>query len=176
MNKNTKIVNIYPSTPIIGLNPPIRSVVKNVTKSTKEIRTCLMSRAIVEEVLSNGKIIRLDISNYDKNLDIEIKPSNSLDHISKADESIAENKTLWQIAYEKALEGKDLASMTRKQRRSVQAAAKAEADAMVSNIDNSKDTEDTTSIESIKDNIDENNDVEEIVVTADAEDITSTIV
>lgn len=171
MNKNTKVVNIYPSAPIIGVNPPIRSVVKHVTKSTKEIRTCLMGRAVVEEVLPNGETIRLNIGNYDKNLDIEIKPSDSLDSISKVDNNVNEDKTPWQIAYEKALKGKNLASMTRKQRRSAQAAAKAEADAAVSN------TEVTDSTESIKDDINENiDDVEETVVTADAEDITSIIV
>ena len=61
----TKVVNIYPSTPIIGVNPPIRSSVKKVTKTIEEIRTCLMARAIVEEVLNDGTVVRLNNSNYD---------------------------------------------------------------------------------------------------------------
>lgn len=61
-----KTVNIYPRTPITTLNPPIRGIVRNVVKSTKEIRECIIARAVVEEVLSDGSTLILDFSNYNK--------------------------------------------------------------------------------------------------------------
>lgn len=65
-----KIVNIYPTTPITGVNPPIRSMVRHITKSVNDIRTCIIARAIVEEVLPSGCTILLDLSNYDKDTSI----------------------------------------------------------------------------------------------------------
>jgi hypothetical protein len=138
MNKLTKVVNIYPSMPITTVNPPIRSVVKNVTKSISEIRSCLMARATVEEVLADGKVIRLNIGNYDTdntnsascNCNGEctcgwklVPPTTVI--------NTEDIKTPWQVAYENALEGKDLTTMSRKQRRSAEAAARAVADAAV---------------------------------------------
>ena len=191
MNKNTKVVNIYPTMPITGINPPIRSVVRHVTKSIKEIRTCLMSRAIVEEVLSDGSTVRLNIGNYDKVLDCYTK-SNNTETVAnttetkksvetkteKTVESKTEEKTPWQIAYEKALEGKDLGSMTRKQRRSAEAAARAEADAAVAEpvVETEDDIETLESVEITEESTTEETvEVEEEVVTNDAEDISSVI-
>lgn len=137
MNKNTKIVNIYPSMPITAVNPPIRSSVKRVTKSVEEIRTCLMARAVVEEILSNGEVVRLNIANYDKCLDTTYHPCHpgcscgGSWKIQIPEAKVEEDKSEWQAAYDKALEGKNLAMMTRKQRRSAEAAARAAADAIV---------------------------------------------
>ena len=61
-----KTVNIFPKFPIIGVNPPIRTAVRRVTKSTAEIRTCIIARAIVEEILEDGSTIILDLNNFDK--------------------------------------------------------------------------------------------------------------
>ena len=66
MNNKTKVVNIYPSFPITTIKPAIYSSVKNVTKSTDEIRACIMAKARVEEVIDNKTIIKLDLSNYDR--------------------------------------------------------------------------------------------------------------
>ena len=144
--KLTKIVNIYPSMPITGVNPPIRSVVRRVTKSIDEIRACLMARATVEEILSNGTTVKLNIGNYDKCLDDSGKSvcdcGNNcncgwkvVDTSDNATESkVEDNATIksdWQTAYNNALAGKDLANMSRKQRRSAEAAARAAADAIV---------------------------------------------
>ena len=137
MSKLTKVVNIYPSMPITGVNPPIRSTVKRVTKSISEIRTCLMARAIVEEILPNGEIIKLDNSNYDKFLTPHMdKKSCACCCCEKIESSViedvkAEENAIWKAAYDNALEGKNLAMMTRKQRRSAEAAARAVADAAV---------------------------------------------
>lgn len=62
----TKVVNIYPKTPIVTVNPPIRATVNKVTKTTSDIYKCIIARAIVEEVLSDGSTIRLTFMNYDK--------------------------------------------------------------------------------------------------------------
>lgn len=62
----TKKVNIYPSTPITNVQPIIRSTIKNATKDTETIRKCIISRAKVEEILATGEIVKLDLSNYDK--------------------------------------------------------------------------------------------------------------
>jgi hypothetical protein len=62
----TKLVNIYPSVPVISTNPPIRSIIRNVKKPVEQIRACIMARATVEEILNDGSIIRLDLTNYDK--------------------------------------------------------------------------------------------------------------
>ena len=62
----TKKVNIYPSTPIVSVTPPIRTTVKGATKKIETIRKCIIARAKVEEVLPTGDTIILDLSNYDK--------------------------------------------------------------------------------------------------------------
>lgn len=61
-----KVVNIYPSMAILGVNPPIRTTQTKVTKSTSEIRACIIARAMVDEILPNGKTIRLNLNNYNK--------------------------------------------------------------------------------------------------------------
>lgn len=201
MNKLTKVVNIYPSMPITGVNPPIRSSVKRVTKSVEEIRACLMARAVVEEVLPNGKTVRLNIGNYDKYLSNECSCGGNCGcgnncgwkvidvpkyNPEKKEEPV---KSPWRIAYDNALAGKDLASMSRKQRRSAEAAARAVADAVVaSNVSTEEEVvigvgsiettnmvkeaevaeEETVVVEEIVE-------VQEEVVTVDVEELTTTV-
>ena len=62
----TKKVNIYPSTPIVSVTPPIRTTVKGATKKIETIRKCIIARAKVEEILPTGDTVILDLSNYDK--------------------------------------------------------------------------------------------------------------
>ena len=64
--ETTKLVNIYPTYPIVTIAPPIRCPIKNVRKSIPEIRECIIKRAIVEEILDDGSIVNLDFANYDK--------------------------------------------------------------------------------------------------------------
>ena len=59
-----KRVNIYPRRPI-NTNPPIRMPVLNRTKNIKDIRMAIMSDAKVEEILPDGSVVLLNISNYD---------------------------------------------------------------------------------------------------------------
>jgi len=139
----TKVVNIYPTTPIIGVNPPIRSSVKKVTKTIEDIRTCLMARAIVDEVLSDGTTIRLTNSNYDKMNDIKACGcSKTEEHEHTVEDSVPEApKSDWDIAYQKALEGVDLSRMTNKQKKAAKAAARAEADKTVAEAGNAETNE-----------------------------------
>ena len=62
----TKKVNIYPSTPIVSVTPPIRTTVKGATKKIENISKCIIARAKVKEVLPTGDTVILDLSNYDK--------------------------------------------------------------------------------------------------------------
>jgi hypothetical protein len=119
--KMTKVVNIYPTSPITGVNPPIRSAIKNVTKSVEEIRTCLIARAIVEEIIG-GAIVRLDNTNYDKdNSHLGIYPVDENDGTPANDSNNPESD--YEKAYKAALNGVDLASLPRKKRHKVMAAA-----------------------------------------------------
>lgn len=82
----TKKVNIYPSTPIVSVTPPIRTTVKGATKKIETIRKCIIARAKVEEVLPTGDTVILDLSNYDKDnrfnteskMDIPETPADSI--------------------------------------------------------------------------------------------------
>lgn len=180
MNKLTKVVNIYPSMPITGVNPPIRSSVKRVTKSINEIRTCLMSRAIVEEIMPDGTTVRLNISNYDKCNNSNCECGGMCNNWMSDKSNSPAVKTPWQEAYENALAGKDLRSMTRKQRRSVEAAARAFADAAVAesesevvmgvgSIENAEEDVQETAVDTVvEDSVDV---IEEEVQTADIEEI-----
>ena len=67
-----KTVNIYPSRPIITVNPIIRGVVKAATKDTDTIRKCLIAGAKVEEILTSGRLVRLDMNNYNKDNEVSV--------------------------------------------------------------------------------------------------------
>lgn len=60
-----KRVNIYPRGPVISTNPPIRGVVKGVTKDISDIRRCIIAGAKVEEVRLDGQVVLLTLRNYD---------------------------------------------------------------------------------------------------------------
>lgn len=141
----TKVVNIYPTRPIIGVNPPIRSMVKGTTKSIDEIRQCLIERAMVEEVCGD-KIIRLGMHNYNKdNFKAEahtykkpmqynaepkvpvVNPSNDLAR-SMYD---AKQQEVYDKAYAEIVGKLNLASMSRKERRRIERSAKDHAEKAV---------------------------------------------
>lgn len=180
--KLTKVVNIYPEMPITGVNPPIRSVVKRVTKSIKEIRTCLMARAVVEEILPDGSTVRLDMTNYDKCLNKKCTCGGNCacKTIPVVETKTEENiKTPWQAAYDNVIAGRNLASMTRKQRRSIEAAARAAADAAVAETESPEVVMGVASIEpveEVKAEIEEAVETQkEEVETVDVEAISNTV-
>lgn len=63
----SKIVNIDVRNPIRSLRTPL-SVGKyyNVEMSVPDIFSCICARAYVDEVLSDGSLLRLDLTNYFK--------------------------------------------------------------------------------------------------------------
>ena len=68
-----KLVNVYPSSPIISINPPIRTRLNKINMSTENIRKCLISNAYVEEILNGNKTIKLTFDNYDKDNDTKVE-------------------------------------------------------------------------------------------------------
>lgn len=60
-----KLVNIYPQYPITTVNPPIRTMVRRVHMPAANIRLCLLAKAMVEEILPDGSLVRLTLANYD---------------------------------------------------------------------------------------------------------------
>lgn len=84
-----KKVNVYPVVPVFALKNPIYSTTLNTKLSTGDILRCIYSRAKVEEILPNGKIIRLDLKNYNtvNYCEQPIEHNNNLEELSNVDES-----------------------------------------------------------------------------------------
>lgn len=59
-----KRVNIKAQVAIKTVTPPIYGTLNNVRMTTSDILKCLCKRAIVEEILSDGRVIRLGMKNY----------------------------------------------------------------------------------------------------------------
>ena len=96
-----KLVNVYPSSPIISINPPIRTRLNKINMSTENIRKCLISNAYVEEILNGSKTIQLTFENYDKDNDPVIDAPKTapkmvpVNHDVKVDDNIEpEEKTV----------------------------------------------------------------------------------
>ena len=63
-----KKVNVAARTPVVvsSLPAPIRGNVRNINLNEQDIFKCLTQKAIVDEILSNGSLVRLSLSNYNK--------------------------------------------------------------------------------------------------------------
>ena len=61
-----KRVNVYAGAPVVAIKYPITGTVRSILLSTDEIRKCIFAKAKVEEILPNGRTVRLDFTNYDK--------------------------------------------------------------------------------------------------------------
>lgn len=70
-----KKVNVAARTPVIvsSLPVPIRGTVRNIVLSEQDIFKCITQKAIVDEVLSNGSLVRLSLSNYNKVNEVVVK-------------------------------------------------------------------------------------------------------
>lgn len=90
--ETTKLVNIYPTYPIVTVTPPIRCPIKNVRKTIPEIRECIIKRAEVEEILNDGTVINLDFSNYDK----DNSKKETIEDLFKNDTPINTEKKEWE--------------------------------------------------------------------------------
>lgn len=67
-------INIRAVVPVQGVIPgtSIIGCAKNLSLDTEQIRKCIVQKAIVDEVLENGVLRRLDLMNYDKIEKVEI--------------------------------------------------------------------------------------------------------
>lgn len=61
-----KKVNIYSTMPLFINNTILRGNAYGVKMSLSAIRNCIVSRAVVEEILDDNSIVRLSLANYDK--------------------------------------------------------------------------------------------------------------
>ena len=64
MAMKTKRVNITTRVAVRTTNPPICGTLKDVEMTTGDILKCLCKRAIVDEILPNGRLARLNMNNY----------------------------------------------------------------------------------------------------------------
>lgn len=62
----TKIVNIQTTRPIHITRPPLEGNMFKVELKTGDIRHCLAQGARIQEVLANGMVIPLDMTNFNK--------------------------------------------------------------------------------------------------------------
>lgn len=80
-----KKVNVYPVYPVLTIRNPILHTTLNIELGVGDIERCIYARAKVEEILPNGKILVLNLKNYNKcNYEKE--------HINNSVASLPENK------------------------------------------------------------------------------------
>lgn len=60
----TKRVNVRTTVAVRNINPPIYGTCNNIIMTTGDILKCLCRRAQVEEILPDGSIVKLNMSNY----------------------------------------------------------------------------------------------------------------
>ena len=87
-----KLVNIHASIPVRDVTPPIYGEVMRCTMSTDDIFKCICHRALVDEVLSDGSIVRLGLNNYNKVNEVTPLTDIEIDN-GKSDEDKKEVKT-----------------------------------------------------------------------------------
>lgn len=61
-----KNVNIKANIPVRSVRPMVYGNILNIQMDTGDIFKCICGRAIVDEILVDGSLIRLDLNNYDK--------------------------------------------------------------------------------------------------------------
>ena len=73
-SKDTKLVNVYTRSPIRSMSGlPIRSSTRSIKLSISDIHACIIAKAKVEEVLIDGSVLILNLANYNKDNNAEIK-------------------------------------------------------------------------------------------------------
>lgn len=73
----TKRVNIKTTIAVRNTTPPVCGTYKDIVMTTGDILKCLCKRAVVEEILPDGSIIRLNMKNYytDNGAGLDAKPT-----------------------------------------------------------------------------------------------------
>lgn len=73
-SKDTKLVNVYTRSPIRSMSGiPIRSSIRSIKLTISDIHACIIAKARVEEVLIDGSVISLNLANYNKDNNAELK-------------------------------------------------------------------------------------------------------
>lgn len=93
-----KTVNVFTRIPIRNVKPPLQGNYKNIKMDTSDIVKCLNRRARVEEVLSDGTKILLNLSNYYK------------DHSDLVNSSKSENQSQHQATIDKMENKEDISN------------------------------------------------------------------
>lgn len=65
-NKITKKVNIVANRPIFVSRIPIRGTIRNTVLDIETILKIICQKGIIDEVLEDGTLVRLDLTNYNK--------------------------------------------------------------------------------------------------------------
>lgn len=161
-----KKVNVYPTSPIISLDIPLRTRMMGINMDTEDIRKCIIAQAIVEEVLSDGKIVRLNFTNYDKDNSIKKEEDKS----SIVDDKKEENKTEFKPI--------DFKNLSRKERKKLNRQLNASAATAEHKEETKVEETITDTVEDTKDEVVEHveeNHVEEEVVESVKETATETV-
>lgn len=64
-----KKINVYAKMPFFYGNAIIRGNMNNITLDIEVIRQLILAKNIVDEILPNGELLRLDLTNYNINND-----------------------------------------------------------------------------------------------------------
>lgn len=87
-----KLVNIEAKSPVRTITPPLMGKHYRVELSYGEILKCICARAIVDEILPNGKLLRLDLANYNKvNYVEEVKTLEPTPAVEEDEEDVSES-------------------------------------------------------------------------------------
>jgi len=62
-----KVINLYTRAPITALSVPIRGTAMGLHLHVKDIFKCMCQKAVIDEVLKDGSLVRLDMANYNTN-------------------------------------------------------------------------------------------------------------
>ena len=79
-NTMVKKVNVIAQIPVRNVYPPIYGTYKGIMMSPANILKCLMHKAVVEEVLSDGSTIKLTTKNYNTVNTPEVKTEPKLEN------------------------------------------------------------------------------------------------
>lgn len=83
MNKKRVNVKVQNGPGVYSINPPIVRNAMNIELSVGDIQRCIWCKAIVEEILKDGSVIRLNLNNFDKNNDYSEEVIKQLDETQK---------------------------------------------------------------------------------------------
>lgn len=85
-----KLVNIDSPAILYVLTPPLKGVINKIEMDVKNIRYCITKGAKVEEVLKDGSVVRLDLDNYDRELDSQVIETKNKEVEVKVEETVVE--------------------------------------------------------------------------------------